>query len=827
MGGPTSGKIYKGRVKNRINLQIGLLNYCYHSLIDTNIKKDPWCIWNQLQEIVNGWQKSFFETVFPILQSFPPTGKDSSIISGVYTDKQICYLFGMNKKSRILYSYDETVEDNLVAGLKHNFLHIFPVKESAKNPPHIIKFIYNQAQYHKYKVIDSNNYDTPVAYNLPVTLPVNKKYYIIALPYLLTPTVFDYIKTLLASPDSAPNYNVFSVSTYTSDLQIYDKRNEKNNLDDYHVQWYLPVFNPFFTAMILAKALKRCMEFHELQNPSSPVIDTDFYHKSCYGFKNKNQIKCMKEKSMYLSIMMSLCERDSDVKSLIDHNKLKKSFDFHNRWLTQGARLFEVLSYMLQSTFFIQLEEAAVNFDLESKKNGQYWVKLFMTIAPVLQAHDKGCAILARRFSEIDQKKQTSPVSVYSKAVFSNVKSSKALQIKTAAWGVEPWVGKTSDAVSAFFNGYAYYKLTNFTKLKPGDLKKINDELGEAADAFIENMPSSSIKVTWKAGKGIQKSLGLAKKLSDIAEGKIGVGNAVDTLNFIADHYSKFDKTAYARLYGRAIIFKFASVLLSSIDEGYNAYKLYKRSDYNALFGSGLVVAAGVTELVFLCATKSLLGGPLGWIVGGVALLGGVIVMVASDSDFETFAHRCFFAKNRKDNELDTFIGSYWKWGTLVLKDINFQLHSLLTIFYKIEDPKFETKFNGFMITCYFNCRPENASIVAYIEFDGPGSSKPWIKIAVQKIGQSWPKVYARRSSDAPLLNVSTGGCLLNPDKKTGKWKLDIFYEVSKWNYLNNDFEDGWMKVYPFGLKHFDCPPKDKARRINSSFYEYNIIKIN
>lgn len=799
---PSSGKSYVGRVATHVPVKFVLRNYIYHNQIDQNIKRDPWRAWRDISEIAKGWRKSFFETMFPLATLFPPNGKDSSIIEGVENEKELVYLFGAKKKKRILIGYDKIVDDNLYKGVFQNYLHVIPEKETKKNPAHVIGLSALWPQSFIYYKIDHNRYANAVTINPPNLLPRDKKFYIIALPFRLTPQVFDYIIALLKNPDTAKQYKVFKISTDSTGLFYCDPRNKNIDANDTSAVWYLPVFNPFHTALKISSAIKRCVEFNELQNPSSPLMPTDSYHRKYYGFRNKKQLLWMRQKTMYLSLMMSLCARDSDVKKLIDNKKLTRYSDFHHRWMTMGARLFEVLAYMLESTFFVQLEESAVTFKNEGKKNGEYWVRLFVSLAPILQSHDRGCAILARRFSEIGKKKQTSPLSIYSEAVFSNAPSSKSAKAKAAVWSIETWGGKAVDSLSAFFNGYTYYKITNFSGLKQGDLGKINDELEKAAETFKQNLPSG-LKGVGELGKAFQKSLSLVKKLSDIADGKIGVSNATDTLNFIADHYSKYDKTAYSRLYGRAVIFKFASTMLSAIDEGYNAYKLYSRADYDALAGSGMIIAASATELIWLCATGSLMGGPIGWIVGGVALLGGVIVMAASDSDFETFAHRCFFAKNRKDKNLDdAFVGEYYNWGTLTRKGIQYQLHSLLNVFYKIEDPKFEAKGRHLLVYGYFNCRPEGAAMKAYLKFNGPGSDTPWIKLYASRIGKKWPRLSKKRSSDAP--NIYNGKQRLKPDKKAGKWKLEVYYEVTNWKYLNNSFDDGWVKVYPFGLKEFD-----------------------
>ncbi len=825
MCGSSSGKTYVGRVSTHLRIKFALRNYIYHDQIDQNIKHDPWRVWKDLSDIANGWRKAIFEAIFPLVTAFPPDGKDSSGMKAVVTKDELFYLFGVKKRKRILIDYDSRVDDNLTGNLAANYLHVFPEKESKKNPAHVIGLFKLIACPYIYRPIKINKYASATTVQPPNLLPRNNKFYIIALPFLLTPQVFDYLKTLLQSQKYAKHYNVFKVSTHTNDLLNADPRNKNNDQSDPAITWTVPVFNIFHSALKIASAIRRCAEFTELQNPSTPLMPTDSYHRKYYGFRSKSQLNFMRNKTMYYSLLMSLCERDSSVKKLINYKLLVRCHEIHNRWLSMGARLFEVLAYMLESTFFVQLEESAITFEDEGKKNSQYWVNLFLSLAPILQSHDRGCAILSRRFAEIGQKKQTSPLSIYSEAVFSAASSSKAAKAKAALWSIETYSGKTVDSLSALFNGYVYFKITNFTGLKKDDLALINKDLDKAAETFKKNLPSG-IKGVGEVGKALLKSLSLAKKLSDIAEGKIGLGNVTDTLNFIADHYSKYDKTAYSRLYGRAVIFKFASTLLSAIDEGYNAYKLYSRADYDALIGSGMVVAAGATELIWLCATKSLLSGPVGWIVGGVALVGGVIVMAASDSDFETFAHRCFFAKKQEDKNLDNlFVGDFYNWGTLIPSGVQNQLHSLLNVFYKIEDAKYErVGINNLLVKAYFNCRPEGASAIAYLEFDGPGSQTPWLKLYASRIGKKWPRLSHKRSTGAPVMYRDRHR--LEPDKKKGKWKLELIYDVTNWNYLGDEFENGWIKVYPFGMKTFDCPPHKKARRINAPFYGSDYTEI-
>ncbi|UCD94770.1 MAG: hypothetical protein JSU69_01585, partial [Candidatus Zixiibacteriota bacterium] len=108
--------------------------------------------------------------------------------------------------------------------------------------------------------------------------------------------------------------------------------------------------------------------------------------------------------------------------------------------------------------------------------------------------------------------------------------------------------------------------------------------------------------------------------------------------------------------------------------------------DYDAALGRGLCLAAGVTELGYIIATGTTLGGPVGAVVSIIAVVGAVIIIFATDSEEELFMRHCLWGTQprREISRRDWMTTSTTMWANSTM-GVRWQLESLINLLHKYD----------------------------------------------------------------------------------------------------------------------------------------------
>jgi len=253
-----------------------------------------------------------------------------------------------------------------------------------------------------------------------------------------------------------------------------------------------------------------------------------------------------------------------------------------------------------------------------------------------------------------------------------------------------------------------------------------------------------------------------------------------------------------------------ASAVKNMIDVFSNSRDFARRinvDDYDAALGHGLAVAASVTEIGYLVATGSTLGGPVGAAVAIVGAIGAIIVVLGTDSDLELFIQYGIWGTDPRGStgQPDWAITPFNRW-TNDDTGIERQLYSLLNLLHKFDvRHNYDTNTRVVAIEIDTKFLPDTAIFEFRGQFTDSSGRQGRVLFRMRypsRRRRHYTRVNYRQTGARVVRGVNTqvgtaGG------KHTIKINIGVHHGVSA--------GEGWLRCLPFGHNEFTVPHGDRA----------------
>ncbi len=244
--------------------------------------------------------------------------------------------------------------------------------------------------------------------------------------------------------------------------------------------------------------------------------------------------------------------------------------------------------------------------------------------------------------------------------------------------------------------------------------------------------------------------------------------------------------------------------------------------DYNAAFGYGLVVAGSVAQIYVTYTLAGASAGPWGAIIGIVIATGSVIVIFATDSEYDTFFQHSKWRRSQgalSSGQPPWAARAFNRWDNESFGD-DYQLDSLLNIMHRFTvHHNYDPYTHVIVIRIKTKFLPESATFQFKGEFQAGSGPARRAEINVRYPGRSGQR---RR----PFRYTAQRGCPIRGGHsrvtvESGQHVVQINISVDR----NFTSANGYLRCLPFGHEEFTVPHDNKAFRLES--LEHDNIVVN
>ncbi|MEM7199359.1 MAG: hypothetical protein AAF628_03780 [Planctomycetota bacterium] len=831
---------------DEVRVDFVLWNYCKPDdrTFDNEVHNDPWKEHNSWSQIV----KRLVFDVFPFLQFYEfaqrgniPVGHSSArgALVPVRSTQELFKVLGTGRRhpfalSKSLQELTSACDDTSW----EQWIHAYEVKGKSVLSPQVLR--YESGSSWKLCEYGSGAEDTtlPAATiigDAPFRMRRNRGFFLIPLPFALTKAAADYLRFLLQNTlDGVAVHRdafwpCFVEATEDGFQRVGAKKTLWKKGSDTEAEWTVPLFSVFHLAQRLTSLYQDRLEW---------VGVTDL-GRTADGLSPKELE--VRYRGLLSSLLRSVAEREGDVKGRLEMSLLGSYCRIYVDSFRQSAiGLITCIEYLMDSTLFMQLEDTTFCPE-EMDANGWHWVRLFKELAPVLQSHPKGCWVYSVRSENQPNGTRpwvASPMGKWMAGMFDGIlkQPDKQSGFWKNAWDAAPHAKRAGGIYASLLNLYVFTKVRRLPSDKE-DVRAWSKALDKAADNYKKNLPA---RITGAATfmDYFGTTIDTADLMKKIYDGDVGFEDAGGAADLLGKAFSSAKKETYPKLFSSGVMLQGAASAVTAVSSGEKAYQLFGRGDYNAAFGGALVTASAGTTAVWTFAAAAAPAGPIGWLLAAAAVTGGVIMMVCTDNDFETFAEHCHpFAKKLGGGDplkyWEASGGSYSAWQSEEIDAYRQQLNSLLATIYKIEKFKTEVQLrHNLWVFVETTADPRGCVYQIDLEFkkgrfDGvlrltladlkkPGrDSNARLQRVTDKsthVDRFQPGFGNRFESGVFTPTMSSVGFRFFVDD--GKWAFQILCRVKEWRGCK--LEDARIKVYPFRSPEFPCPPADVWRRPDS-----------
>nr|MBN2276487.1 hypothetical protein [candidate division Zixibacteria bacterium] len=261
--------------------------------------------------------------------------------------------------------------------------------------------------------------------------------------------------------------------------------------------------------------------------------------------------------------------------------------------------------------------------------------------------------------------------------------------------------------------------------------------------------------------------------------------------------------------------------------------------DYDAAFGRALSLGVGITELGYILATGTTLGGPVGAIVGIIGVIGAVIVIFATDSEEELFMRHCLWGTQPRQGDMrrDWMAANTSMWSDSYM-GVTWQLNSLINLLHKydVRHNYQNVQFGGAVlnvlaIDIMARFVPDTARFEVRAEFSQRGGRQVRVLFQLRFPPRVRPR--ADRDSAGSFNTVSyrsSGPRIVEgvnsqvfTESGTHRIRIHIGFadEVTSANGWDGQ---AWIKCYPFDHDEFSAPHGPSAFHLENLISHDNLI---
>ena len=508
----------------------------------------------------------------------------------------------------------------------------------------------------------------------------------------------------------------------------------------------------------------------------------------------------IRKKGILATILKELSERDSSLSNDLNQSALDSAF---NRYANYGYRkglFIDNIYNFLNHDILTRIEEVLMTTNsLGIHSDGYVWLRMISPLAEIAGDH----MLLSEYFLNAGDKDpdKSSFSMVYHSAFESGWVDNSSL---FDYWNDLLQGHDLIKITLAVAQARTYYLVDEYSGGRIS-WREFEHSLSQESRNVLRVPPyiQRSTEVRAFIGK-VNQAFTFASRLSQVAallKGDISSGTFTTALDALAEYAEGREAVSLA--------VKFCFVK-NVIDIGSHSADFYQRigmEDYDAALGHGMVIAAGLTELGYLAVTGTLLGGPAGLAVAVVGSVGSIVALLATDSDFEEFAHSCLWgaAPHQSSAHPDWSVSAFNQY-TDTDEGVDIQLKSLMNLLHKFENVRdaYDQYTHVVAIEIDTKFLPDTALFVVKAEFTGnTGICRGTIRLRFpSRTRAEYTQVTPHQTGERLITGANTMA-VTEDDHHTIKINIGVQANLS----------DGkiWLCCYPFNNSEFPVPSDNKG----------------
>jgi len=387
----------------------------------------------------------------------------------------------------------------------------------------------------------------------------------------------------------------------------------------------------------------------------------------------------LRKRGILACMCKQLVDNESSLQNDANRSRLNSAFNRFGNYGHRKANFIDNMYNFFKHDILTNLEQGLMEHtESNTHPDGAAWLRIIAPLAEIAGEH----ILLTYLFNDAAD----TPGDRSAWATFFKVSRQRGTASERAT--VTAWnrVLRTQDylkLVLGVAESRAYYLINEQTAGRI-NWQRFNELLGQDRSAL--NQLPAGMRRTGAVIRGMRKvnsTFSWANRLGrlkGVFDGEISTSTFTAALDSLSD---------LANRRGAAGVAVKACAIKNMIDVVSHTSDFVTRigvDDYDAAFGHGLAVAAGLTEIGYLVATGTTLGGPVGAVVAIVGAVGAIIVMLGTDSDLELFIQYSIWGTDPRGStgQPDWAVTPFNRW-TDDDNGVDRMLGSLINLLYKYD----------------------------------------------------------------------------------------------------------------------------------------------
>jgi hypothetical protein len=523
----------------------------------------------------------------------------------------------------------------------------------------------------------------------------------------------------------------------------------------------------------------------------------------------------IRKRGILACMCKQLVDNESSLQDDANRSRLNSAFNRFANYGHRKAKFIDNLYNFFSHDILTDLERGLMEYtDNNTRPDGAAWLAIIAPMAGIAGEH-----ILLANFLN-DAADQPGDRSAW--ATFFKVSRQRGTASERASSNAWSRILGTQDYLKLALGvaeSRAYYLIDEHTAGRI-NWQRFNELLGEDQAALRQLPPG--MRRTGAVIRGMRKintTMSWASRLGrlkGVFDGEITTSTFTSALDSLSDLAKSRGATGIAL---KACVIKNMIDVVSHTSDFVNRIGV---DDYDAAFGHGLVIAAGLTEAGYLVATGSALGGPVGAVVGIVGAVGAIIVVLATDSDLELFIQYGIWGSDPRGStgQPDWAVQPFNRWNDDD-NGIETMLNSLINLLYKFDvRHNYDTTVHVIAIEIDMKTLPDSAVFVFRGEFANASGTQGRISFEFSfpsRRRRRYTTITSRQSGTSYVRGVNTQ-VVTESGKHTIKLNLGTQHSPTT--------GQAWIQCLPFGHSEFTVPHGGRAFHLEQ-LIEHDAIIIN
>ncbi|PKK84994.1 MAG: hypothetical protein CVT49_00185 [candidate division Zixibacteria bacterium HGW-Zixibacteria-1] len=582
--------------------------------------------------------------------------------------------------------------------------------------------------------------------------------------------------------------NIFTGSFYTS-AQTFcrlEMTQPSGGVSAYDLDIY--VFDP---AHIIAHSVDVISYHTHLMS----VVDARETHPRLSSFESR-----LRKRGILACMVKQLVDSESSLQNDANRSRLNSAFDRFANYGHRKAKFIDNLYNFLNHNILTNLERGLMEHRAGNvRPDGAVWLQIVAPLASIAGDH----ILLSYYFN--DSAGNSTNESAWATFFKTSRRQGNASESATAnAWNQVMGTQDYLKLAIGVAESRAYHLVTEhtagnmtweaFNQALDGDRRALNQLPASVrrTGTAVRTMRSINKTFSWAGRLG---------RLKAVFSGEVTTSTftaALDSLTDLADSR------------GAAAIAVKASAIKNMIDVISNSRDFAARinvDDYDAALGHGLAIAAGLTEIGYLVATGTTLGGPVGAAVAIVGSVGAIIVLLATDSDLELFVEYSIWGTDPRGStgQPDWAVTAFNRW-TDDDAGVDRMLGSLLNLLHKFDvKHTHDTIVHVVAIEIDTKFLPDAAIFQFRGQFGNSAGQQSRVSFNL-RFPSRQRRHYTRltvRQTGASIITGANVQVVTEGGKHTIKLNLGVTSSATT--------GEAWIRCLPFGHREFTVPHGDRA----------------